>query len=161
MSQMVKSLENDLIWYFCHSQGDCGSCSNWNAMVVSSQFGTHEINSDYFTDQMLESICRRKRIERTFFKLNRLDQNYLFMSFGPNCIIGPISKVFQNLAGMAIQYCLDGQYDLDRLEFICKQIMDGKSIESECRQEITAIRIWSQTNLLKAKSNYIGLCGKK
>lgn len=107
-----QTAEKELIWFFCHSDGDCGIKSNYNSMVNLALYGPSMDYHDPFDTRTLKYVALRRKIEDTMSKLPKSTYKILYMSFADLKFDNYVVNLFKNLSGVV--YLIEG-FDIERL----------------------------------------------
>jgi len=135
--EMERICEDDLTWLFCFSTADCGIRSNWEACVSAACFGKTEGFYDNTNSFLLNSVARRRKLEKIFNSLTIDNQNILFASFADVHFSQPVLKIFKKFVGAA--YCTP-LADTKTLTSACQRIAQGKELKGD-KQLVAQVRI--------------------
>lgn len=149
--QYENVVEHDLVWLFCHSEGDCGIKSNWSAMVNASCFGSSVGYYDHINSFTLNSVEHYREVDKIYKSLTIPIQNILYASFADVSISANILKIFKTNAGAA---CCSLILNMKELDDLCKRVSSDKNIKGD-KQLISEIRIETSKYYQEAILQYI------
>jgi hypothetical protein len=107
--KVSKFIEEELHWYFCMSDSECGYKSSWQACLNAACFG-QAAYSDPYTTKILNAINSKKQIEVILRQLPEFNQFVLYSIYGHTFYNEAIEKVFKKLTGPAC--CLMAHDDI-------------------------------------------------
>ncbi len=149
--QMENVTEDDCTWLFCFSAADCGIRSNWEACVSASCFGKSEGFYDHTNSFLLNSVARRRKLEKTFNLLPIHIQNVIYASFADVQFSEPLLKIFKKFSGAA---CCTPLADTKTLTSACQRIAQGKEVKGD-KQLVAQVRTAATKSYAEAITAYM------
>ena len=118
-------VQEELHWFWCNSDADCGNKSSWNACVSAACFGQTTFQDSY-TPFVLNAICARSKITAILRELPEYNQYVLYSLYGFTFYSADVEDVYKKLSGPA---CLIIEhYELTKL---CQKYKAGRCNAAE------------------------------
>jgi hypothetical protein len=150
-STKERETEFDLVWYWCHSEADCGIKSNYMSMINVACYGASTTFHDPYNSFILKSVDHRHNIEEILYVLPYKLQKILYLTFADIKLFTQIEIIFNKYTGAAHLNSFLIASDLNKL---CRNFHVGKTTDKE-KALISQIRIESMNNYHEAVDAYI------
>jgi hypothetical protein len=150
-SNKEREVEFDLVWYWCHSQADCGIKSNYMSMINVACYGPSTTFQDPFNTFILNSVAHRHKIEEILYLIPFKQQKILYASFADLQFSPQIELIFNKLTGAVY---LNSYIPIAELDKICRNFHLGNASDKD-KALISSIRMEATTNYFLAIASYL------